>query len=143
MVPHSERPRFPGPLLIRSRCTDTSLNVNLWMKSQHEGELTPQCIIRKSPQVPNTTLQVACHHVKNSRGKHSSITQRRTRPESPVPSLQDTVMEVRNEEESCGPAATWYEALFIPAVMHEESQSALCNAKGDLTSQRRYEPSSW
>ena len=33
VVPHSEGPRFPGPLLIRTRCADTSPNSTLWMKS--------------------------------------------------------------------------------------------------------------
>ena len=37
MVPHSGGPRCPGPLLIRTRCPDTSSNATLWMKSQHEG----------------------------------------------------------------------------------------------------------
>ena len=43
-------PRFPGPLLIRTRCPVTSSKVTLWMKAQHEGALTPPCIIRKNPQ---------------------------------------------------------------------------------------------
>ena len=42
VMPHSERHQFPCPLLIRTRCPDTSSNVTLWMKSQHEGALTPQ-----------------------------------------------------------------------------------------------------
>ena len=29
VVPHSEGPRFPGPLLIRTRCPDTSSNSTL------------------------------------------------------------------------------------------------------------------
>ena len=58
------------------------------MKSQQEGELTPQCSIQKNPQVPITTPQAACHPVNNSRGKRSSIPQHRTRPDSPVPTLQ-------------------------------------------------------
>ena len=88
VVPHSERPRFPGPLLIRTRCLDTSLNVTLWTKSQHEGALKPQFIIWKNPHVPNTDRQVACHPVNNSRGKRSSMPQHKTRPDSPVPTLQ-------------------------------------------------------
>ena len=42
VMPHSERNRFPHPLLIRTRFLDISSNVTLWMKSQQEGALTPQ-----------------------------------------------------------------------------------------------------
>ena len=41
---------------------------NLWMKAQHEGALSPPCIIQKNPQVTNTVRQVVCHPVNNSRG---------------------------------------------------------------------------
>ena len=58
------------------------------MKSQHEGALTPPCNDRKIPQVPNTARQVACHPVKNSRGKLSSMPQHKMRPDSPVTTLQ-------------------------------------------------------
>ena len=84
----SERPLFPGLLLIRTRFPDTSSNATLCMKSQHEGALTPQCTDRKNSQVPNTARQVACYPVNNSRGKRSSIPQHKTRPDSPVPTLQ-------------------------------------------------------
>ena len=33
----------------RTRCPDTSLKATLWMKAQHEGALTPLCIVRKNP----------------------------------------------------------------------------------------------
>ena len=42
VMPHSSRHRRQRPLLIRTLCTDTSSNVTLWMKSEHEGALTPQ-----------------------------------------------------------------------------------------------------
>ena len=54
VVPHAERPRFPGPLLIRSRCPVTSSKVTLWMKAQHEGTLTSPCIVWKNPPIPLT-----------------------------------------------------------------------------------------
>ena len=41
----------------------------MWMKAQHEGALTPLCIIRKNPQVPHTAQQEACHSMNNSQGK--------------------------------------------------------------------------
>ena len=42
LMSHSERHQFPRALLIRTRFPETSLNVTLWMKSQHEEALTPQ-----------------------------------------------------------------------------------------------------
>ena len=57
VVPHAERPRFPDPLLIRTRCPDTYSKI-VWMKAQHEGALTPPCIVRKRPQVTHTAQQV-------------------------------------------------------------------------------------
>ena len=49
------------------------------MKAQHEGALTPLCIVRKNPQVPHTAQQVACHSVNNSKGKGKSIPPQKTR----------------------------------------------------------------
>ena len=88
VVPHAERPRFADPLLIRTRCRDTSSKANLWTKSQHEGVLTPPCIIRIKAQDPHTARQVACHPVNNSGGKRRYIPPHKTRPDSPVPTLQ-------------------------------------------------------
>ena len=72
VVPHAERPRFADPLLIRTRCQDTSSKANLWTKSQHEGALTPPCSFWKNPQVPHTARHVASHPVNNMKGKQSS-----------------------------------------------------------------------
>ena len=44
VVPHAERPRFRDLLLIRTRCPDTYSKI-VWMKAQHEGALTPPCIV--------------------------------------------------------------------------------------------------
>ena len=65
VVPQAERPRFPGPLLIKTRCPGTSSKANLWMNAQHEGVLTSPCIVRKNTQIPNTDRQVSCHPLKN------------------------------------------------------------------------------
>ena len=46
------------PQKIENRIT--SLKATLWMKAQHEGALTPLCIVRKNPQLPHTAQQVAC-----------------------------------------------------------------------------------
>ena len=97
VVPHAERPRFPGSLLIRSQCPDTSLKITLLMKAQHLGALTPPGIVRRNPQVPHTAREVTCHHVNNWRGKQSSIPPHKTRPDSPVRTLQ------RN----CDPSQIW------------------------------------
>ena len=87
-MPLAERLQFPGPLLIRIRCSDTSWKAALSMKVQHEGALTHLCIIRKNGQVTHTARQVACHSLNNLRGKRSSIPPHKTRPDSPVPTLQ-------------------------------------------------------
>ena len=41
--------------------------------AQHEGALTPACIVQKNPQVPQTFRQVACHPVNNSKGKRMDM----------------------------------------------------------------------
>ena len=109
LMSHSERHQFPRALLIRTRFPETSLNVTLWMKSQHKEALTPPCIIQKNPQVPNTARQVACHPVNNSRGKRSSISQQKTRRDSLVPTLQGP----------CDPSQKWRGTLrFLPPLFH-------------------------
>ena len=87
VVPHAERPWFPGLLLIRTWRLDTSSKATLCMKAKNEGELTPPCIVRIKPQVPHTARQVACYPVNNSRVQRSSITPHKTRPDSPVLTL--------------------------------------------------------
>ena len=139
MVPHPERPQFPGPLLIRTQCLDTSSIATLWMKSQHEGTLTPPCIVRENPQVPNTARQVACQPVNNSRGKRSSIPQHKTRLDSPVPTLQGP----------CHRSQKWRGSLrFLPqfdmrpfsiAPNPVESREAPSNSTVSLNSQRHPE----
>ena len=104
-MPHAERPRFPGPLWRRTRCPDTSSKATLWMKSQHEGVLTPPCNDRKNPQVPNTARQVACHSVNNSKGKRRSIPPQKT--------MRDTL--VNNRQVACDRSQKWRGPLrFLP-----------------------------
>ena len=118
VVSHTERPRFPSPLLMRTRCPDTPLKATLWMKAQHERALTPQCTISKNPQVPHTAPQVACHPVNNSRGKRSSIPPHKTRPDSPVPTLPGPCDPSQIRRNGCQernpevPASTRDESLF-------------------------------
>ena len=139
MVPHSKRPRFPGPLLIRTRCPHTTSKATLWMKAHHEGALTPPCIVWKKPQVPHTARQVACHSLNNSRGKRSSIPPHKTRPDSPVPTLQGP----------CDLSQKWRGTLrFLPdleirpssiAANPVESREASPSSIVSLTSQRHTE----
>ena len=139
VLPRCEAPRFPGPLLIRTRCPDTSSNATLWMQSQHEGALTPPCIIRKNPQVPNTARQVDCYPVNNSKGKRSSMLQPKTRPDSPGPTLQ----------EPCDQSLKWRGTLrFLPQLEMKtssiaqnpvESREATPNSTVSLTFQRHPE----
>ena len=109
------------------------------MKSQHAGALTPQCIVRKNAQVPNTTRQVACQPMNNSRGRRSSMPEHKTRPDSPVPTLQ----------RPCDRSQKWRGTLrFLPQLEMGsssitpnpvESREAPPNFTGSLTSQRHPE----
>ena len=138
-MPLAERLQFPGPLLIRIRCSDTSWKAALSMKVQHEGALTHLCIIRKNGQVTHTARQVACHSLNNSRGKRSSIPPHKTRPDSPVPTLQGP----------CNLSQKWRGTLrFLPdleirpssiAANPVESREASPSSIVSLTSQRHPE----
>ena len=144
MVPHDERPRFPRLLLIRTRCLDTSSKATLWMKAQHEGALTPPCIVRKNPQVIHTRRQVACHPVNNLRGKRNSIPPHKTRPDSPVPNLQGPCdpRQIRSqgsqERNPEFPASNRDEVLFH-FTKHSGVLRAPTNSTLYLTSQRHPE----
>ena len=138
-MPHSEGPRYPGPILRRTSCPDTSSNATLWMKSQYEGALTPPCIIRKNPQIPNTARQVACYPKNTSRGKRSSMPQPKTRPDSPVSTLQGP----------CDWSLKWRGTLRFLTLLEmrpssiapnpEESREAPPNSTVSPTSQRHPE----
>ena len=138
-VPRAERPRFSGPLLIRTRCPDTSSKATLWVKAQHEGALPAPGIVRKDPRVPHTARHVACHSLNNSRGKRCSIPPHKTRPDSPVPTLQGP----------CNLSQKWRGTLrFLPdleirpssiAANPVESREASPSSIVSLTSQRHPE----
>ena len=49
-----------------TRGPDPSSKATLWVKAQHEGAVTPRCIVQKNPQVPHTNRQVACHPMNNA-----------------------------------------------------------------------------
>ena len=55
---------------------------------QLKAKLSQEGLFGKNPQVPNTARQVASLPGDTSRGKRSSMPQPKTRPDSPVPSLQ-------------------------------------------------------
>ena len=118
---------------------DPSSNATLWMKTQHERSLTLSCIFHKNAQVPNTGRQVACDPMNNLRGKRSSMPQPKTRPYSPVPTLQGP----------CDQSQKWRGTLrFLPQLEMRpssiapnpvESQEAPPNSTVSLNSQRHPE----
>ena len=139
VVPHSEGPRCPSPLLIRTQCPDTSLNATLWMKSEHKGALTTPCMVGKNPQVPNTARQLACHPVNNSSSKRSSMPQHKTRPASPVPTLQGPWHRSQKCRETLRflPQLVTRPSSIAPNTV--ESGEAPPNFRVSLTSQRHPE----
>ena len=137
-------PNFPVCSRIRTSCPDTSYKATPWLKAQHEGALTPPCIVWKTLQVPHTAQQVACHPVNNSKGKRSSIPPHKTRPDSPVPTLkgpcdprqiQPQGSQERNPEV---PASTRDDTLFH-CTKARESLEAPPNSTVSLTSQNHPE----
>ena len=104
-----------------------------------EGLLKLPCIVQKNPQVLHTARQVECHPVNNSIGKQSSIPPHKTRPDSPVPTLQGP----------CHPSQKWRGNLrFLPqlemrpssiAPNPDESREAPPNSTVSLNSQRHLE----
>ena len=97
------------------------------------------CIVQKNTQVSNTARQVACHPMNTSRGKRSSMPQPKSRPDSPVPTLQGL----------CDQSQKWRGTLsFLPQLEMRpcfiapnpvESREAPPNSTGSLTSQRHPE----
>ena len=87
MVPYGERPQFPRPLMRRTRCLDTSSKATLWMKAQHKGALT---LVHRPEKPAGSTYSSTSglSPLKNSRGKWGFIPLHKTRPDSPVPTLQ-------------------------------------------------------
>ena len=61
----------------------------------------------KKPQVPNTARQAASLPGDISRGKRSSMPQPKTRPDSPVPSLQGPCDRSLKSEVPCGSCLNW------------------------------------
>ena len=139
MVTHAERPRFPGPLLIRSQCPDTSLKITLLMKAQHEGALTPPGIVWRNPQVPHTAREVTCHPVNNSKGKRRFIPPQKTRRDSLVPTLHGPYYPIQK----CRGSLRFLPPLEVRpssiAPNPVESREAPPNSTVLLTSQRHLE----
>ena len=72
---------------------------------------------RKTPQVPHSAQQVACHSVNNSKGKGKSIPPQKTRRDSLVHTLQVT----------CDPSQIWRGPLrFLPAYEMRPLPATLC-----------------
>ena len=68
------------------------LGLSWWLSGKESASQLRGCGFdpwsRKKPQVPNTARQAASLPGDISRGRRSSMTQPKTRPDSPVPSLQ-------------------------------------------------------
>ena len=62
---------------------------------------------RKKSQVPNTARQAASLPGDISRGRQSSMPQPKTRPDSPVPSLQGPCDRSQKSEVTCGSCLNW------------------------------------
>ena len=138
MVPLAERLQFPGPLLIRIRCSDTSWKAALSMKVQHEGALTHLCIIWKNGQVTHTARQVACHLENNSRGKRSPILEKRRG----LTLLYQHAGTLRSELEMERNTEVLLQLEMSPSYIPpnaEESREAPPNCTVSLTSQRHSE----
>src|SRR5574337_192551 len=76
--------------------------------------------VRKKPQVPNTARQAASFPGDISRGKRSSMSQPKTRPDSPVPSLQGPCDRSLKSEVPCGSCLNWRPG---PLPMHQTQWS--------------------
>ena len=61
----------------------------------------------KKPQVPKTARQAASLPGDISRGKRTSMPQPKTRPDSPVPSLQGPCDRSLKSEVPCGSCLNW------------------------------------
>ena len=72
-----------------------------------KGQLLARALCGKNPQVPNTARQVASLPGDTSRGKRSSMPQPKTRPDSPVPSLQGPCDRSLKSEVPCGSCLNW------------------------------------
>ena len=137
VVSHAKRPRFPDPLLIRTRCPDTFSKI-VWMKEQHGGTDTPVHRPEKTAGYSYSSTS-ACHPVNNSRGKRRSIPAHKTRPDSPLPTMQGC----------CDQNQKWIGTLkFLPPLEMRpssisanpvESREVLPNSTVSLTSQRNPE----
>ena len=135
---------IPWSALDKNPMAEPNSKAILWNKAQHEGAVTPRCIVQKNPQVPHTNRQVACHPMNNARVKRSSIPPHKMRPDSPVPTLQGLCNPsqfqcIRSQERNPEvPASTCHEALFH-CTKPVEFREAPPNSTVTLTSQRHAE----
>ena len=113
VVPHSERHRFPRPRKVR--CSGTSSNVTLRIKSHHEGELTTQLHHPKTGAgfKYNTTSGLSPHEQLERQGKFQS--HHKMRPNSPVPTLQ----------RPCERSQKWRGTLRFPPHLEMRPYSSL------------------
>src|SRR5574337_1127337 len=108
---HSRRGLVGGSTFRRTPISRSPLDKN--PMPGHLSELQPVNAVKtkgqsfrasfgKKPQVPNTARQAASLPGDISRGKRSSVPQAKTRPDSPVPSLQGPCDRSLKSEVPCG-----------------------------------------
>ena len=58
-MPHAP---IPWSALDKNPMAEPNSKAILWIKAQHEGAVTPQCIVQKNPQVPSLSsrLLIGC-----------------------------------------------------------------------------------
>ena len=86
------RPDAPAPIRMYPRISSHNRNCH-W----HPG-----CILQKKPQVPNPTRQEAWHPIHNSRGKPSSMPQKRLGLPPLFKVHRNAEIDVRNREKPWG-----------------------------------------
>ena len=113
---HSRRGLVGGSTFRRTPISRSPLDKN--PMPGHLSELPPVNAVNtkgqffrasfgKKPQVPNTARQAASLPGDISRGKRSSMPQPKTRPDSPVPSLQGPCDRSLKSEVPCGSCLNW------------------------------------
>ena len=110
------------------------------MKSQHEGTLSPWLHPPEKAACSkyNSTSGLTPHEPLERQSEFCASTQEEARlPGSNSTETPRWMSEMERNPDF--PTSTRDEVLFIPVAIHEESQSAPSNVKGDLTSLRRHE----
>ena len=104
-----------------------------------KGHWHPVCILWKKAQVPNTIDKWPETPWTTWEGSGDPSLNTRLGLTPLFQLCRDLRLMLEMERNPVVPASTKDEAIFIHVAKREESQGALCNAKGDMTSLRRHE----